>query len=218
MCALKKFAAGTPSRARKTRAPAAGLSYTLEMRIPKQSKPVSGASPEALVAGAGLSGLLTAATLLKAGKSVHLTEKLNKPGGRLSPEAREGFLLGAGFAFGNAEWWRAAGDRLGFAADTVPVNEAGALVHGSRGWVEMEAVPGWEEYLATPCTEFPLGGNYGITERLLEFCASHDKFSFSLEAPLTAIEGDNGVVKSVSLGAELNISPGEVHYAADYKT
>jgi phytoene dehydrogenase-like protein len=188
------------------------------MRIPKQSKPVSGASPEALVAGAGLSGLLTAASLLKAGKSVHLTEKLPKPGGRLSPEARDGFTFGAGFAFGDCQWWRAAGDRFGFPAETIPVNPSGALVHGSRGWVEVEEVPAWEEYLSRSCTEFPAGGMYGITERLLDFCASHDKFTFSLEAPLTAVEGEGGVVKSVSLGAELQIHPGSVYYAADYKT
>lgn len=188
------------------------------MKIPKQSKPVSGASPEALVAGAGLSGLLTAALLLKDGKSVHLTEKLPKAGGRLSPERREGFTLGAGFAFGDCAWWKAASDRLGLAAETIPVAEGKALVHGSRGWVEPEEIPAWEEYLSRPCSEFPAGGMFGLTERLLDYCASHDKFSFSLEGPITAIEGENGVLKSVSLGAETVLTPGSLYYTGDYKT
>src|SRR5580698_314264 len=98
------------------------------MRIPRPRK-----APEeidALVCGAGISGLLTAAFLLKKGRRVHLTEKTAQPGGRLSPESRAGFLLGAGFAFGDCGWWRAAADRLGLASPTLPVNEGGALAHG----------------------------------------------------------------------------------------
>lgn len=186
------------------------------MRIPKESKP--GSSPEALVAGAGIAGLLTAALLLKKGKSVHLTEKLPKPGGRLSPEQRNGFILGSGFAFGDAGWWRAVADRLGIPASLTPVNNGGNLVHGSRGWVAPEELPSWEVYLSRPCTEFPVGGVYGISQVLLDYCASHDKFSFALESPLTALEIDNAVVKTVSLGADLQVSPGEVYWTGAYKT
>jgi phytoene dehydrogenase-like protein len=190
------------------------------MIIPKQSKPLQGASPDALVVGAGPAGLLTAAKLLKSGQSVHLTEKLPQAGGRLSPQEREGFTLGCGFSFGDAGWWRTAGEVLGFSAGTIPVTNGGALVHGTKGWqgIEPEELPEWEAYLSRPCTEFPFGGMYGVISKLLEFCASHDNFSLSLESPVTAITGENGLVKSVSLGAELEVNPKNVHYAADYKT
>jgi phytoene dehydrogenase-like protein len=183
------------------------------MRIPIESK----TSPEVIVAGAGVSGLLTAALLLKQGKSVHLTEKLPKAGGRLSPELRNGFTLGAGFAFGDSGWWKAVGDRLGIQTPTIPVHNGGALVHGSRGWVTPEELPSWETYLSQPCTEFPVGGAYGIVKSLLDFCASYDKFSFALEAPVTSIEVVDGAVKEVSLGADKKVQPKELHWCADYK-
>lgn len=186
------------------------------MIIPKESKP--GSSPDALVVGGGMAGLLTAALLLKQGKSVHLSEKLPKPGGRLSPEARNGFTLGSGFAFGDSGWWKATADRLGLEAPMVPVNNGGALVHGTRGWVAPEEVPAWETYLSQPCTEFPEAGAYGITQSLLNFCASHENFSLSLEAPVGALQVEDARVVSASLGADLQITPAEVYWCGDYKS
>lgn len=188
------------------------------MKVPKQSKPAQGSSPEVLVAGAGISGLLAAALHLKSGKSVHLTERLPQAGGRLSPTEREGFRLGAGFAFGDSGWWRAIGDTLGISVDTLPVTNGGPLVSGSRGWVQPEELPAWETYLSRPCTEFPFGGFYGITEALLAYCASHDKFSFALESPLTSLEVAGGRVAHAGLGADLTVSPGHVVWCADYKS
>lgn len=180
-----------------------------------ESKP--GSSPEALVAGAGVSGLLNSALLLQQGKTVHLTEKLPKPGGRLSPELRNGFTLGCGFAFGDGGWWRAVSDRLGLKVEMVPVNNGGALVHGSRGWVTPEELPPWEAYLSQACTEFPVGGIYGVTKALEDFCSSHDTFSYS-QFPLTAITVEDARVTEASLGADLLVHPGEVHWCADYKS
>ncbi len=71
----------------------------------KKSKLKSGSELDVLVIGAGVSGLITAAVQLKAGRTVHLTEKLPKMGGRFSPEARENFLFGSGF-FPEAKAWR----------------------------------------------------------------------------------------------------------------
>jgi phytoene dehydrogenase-like protein len=186
------------------------------MIVPAESKP--GSSLDALVAGAGISGLLTAALLLKQGKSVHLAEKLPKPGGRLSPESREGFTLGSGFAFGDGAWWRAISDRLGLSVSMVPVNDGGSLVHGSRGWVAPEEMPAWEAYLSQPCTEFPAGGSHGIVQSLLNFCASHTNFSLSFESPVSALEVEDAAVKSASLGADLRLSPGAIYWCADYKS
>jgi phytoene dehydrogenase-like protein len=170
-----------------------------------------------LIAGAGFSGLLAAALLLQSGKTVHLVEKLDRPGGRLSPENREGFLLGAGFAFGDSAYWRAVVDRLGLHAQTVPVHEGRALLHGSRGWVEPEEIPSWEAWLSRANSEFPAGGHYGMTQTLLDYCAAQTGFSFSLECPLTAIHVEEGKVARVSLGADLELTPAEVYWCAEYK-
>ena len=186
------------------------------MRIPNVSKP--GTSLDALVVGAGIGGLLTSALLLKDGKSVHLAEKLARPGGRLSPENRDGFFLGTGFSFGDCSWWKAICDRLQLNVNLQTVNHGGALVHGSRGWVTPEEIPDWETYLSRPCTEFPALGNYGLVEALLDHCSANPKFSFSLETPVTALVGDSGKIVEVSLGADLQVKPEEVHWAADYKT
>jgi phytoene dehydrogenase-like protein len=185
------------------------------MRIPSVSKPPS--TPDALVVGGGFSGLLTAALLLKNGKSVHLAEKLPKLGGRLSPERRDGFSLGAGFAFGDCSWWKAIGDRLNLSVNLTPVNDGGSLVHGSRGWVSPEEIPDWENYLSRPCTEFPALGHFGLVETLLNHCAESGKFTYSLETPVTALVGENGKIISANLGADLSVTPAEVHWAADYK-
>jgi phytoene dehydrogenase-like protein len=180
------------------------------MRIPIES--------DAVVAGAGISGLLAAAFLLKQGKSVHLTEKLPKAGGRLSPDQRDGFTLGAGFSFGDSGWWKALADRLGLSVSLLPVHNGGSLVHGSRGWVQPEELPSWETYLSQPCTEFPALGAFGITQALLDFCGSHDKFTFSPECPITAVEAEAGAVKSIHLGADQKIEVGALYWCADYKT
>ncbi len=170
------------------------------------------------MAGAGISGLLTSALLLKAGKSVVLTEKLNRAGGRLSPDERQGFILGAGFAFGDSGWWRATADRLGLQASTLPVHNGGALVHGPKGWAPPEELPEWETYLSQGCTEFPVGGAHGIIHALLEFCRSHSNFTFAPESPVTAVTVEEGRVTQVSLGAEERGQPAELHWCADYKT
>jgi phytoene dehydrogenase-like protein len=194
------------------------------MRIPKQSEsslrplPEHGSELDVLVAGAGISGLLSAALLLKKGRRVHLAEKLSQTGGRPSPEVRNGFCLGAGFAFGDSAWWRATADRLGIASPTLPVHESKALLHSTRGWGAPEELPSWEAYLSEPCTEYPAGGAFGVCERLLDYCAGFEGFSFSLESPITALYGENGNITRVSLGPEHELLPKEVVWCADYKT
>lgn len=184
----------------------------------KIKHPHPGATPEVLVVGAGLAGLLAAAFELKKGKSVHLTEKLPQVGGRWSPEVRDGYRLGAGFAFADSAWWRGVSDLLSLPAQTTAVADGGALVHGSRGWVAPEEVPPWEEYLSRPCSEFPVGGLSGITEMLMQFFESQERFTFSTELPVTALTVVEGRVAEVGLGADLAIRPGEVVWCADYKT
>jgi phytoene dehydrogenase-like protein len=190
------------------------------MVIPKTSKPAKGAAGDfALVVGAGISGLLTAALLLAKGRKVHLTEKLMRVGGRLSPEQRNGYTLGAGFAFGDSAWWRATADRLGLQSPTLPITNGAALVHTTRGWHAPESLPSWESFLAEACTEFPAGGAYGISDTLLQYCAAQQGFSLSLESPVTALLGDGqGAIKTASLGPDHEISPQDVYWCADYKT
>lgn len=189
------------------------------MEIPKNAKPPKGSQIDALVVGAGISGLLVSALLLSKGRKVHLTEKLPRPGGRLSPELRDGFTLGAGFAFGDSAWWRATADRLGLKSPTLPINEGKALAHTTRGWHAPEELPSWEAFLAEPCTEFPAGGSYGITATLLQYCAAQPGFSLSLECPATVLIGDGkGSIGSVSLGPDHELFPKDVYWSADYKT
>lgn len=185
----------------------------------KTSKPARGASGDfALVAGAGIGGLLVSALLLSKGRKVHLTEKLPRAGGRLSPEQRDGFVLGAGFAFGDSAWWRALADRLALKSPTLPVTNGNALSHSTRGWHAPESLPQWESFLAEPCSEFPAGGVYGIVESLKQYCESQDGFSMSLESPVTAVLGDGqGSIKSVSLGPDHEIFPKDIYWCADYK-
>jgi phytoene dehydrogenase-like protein len=185
----------------------------------KTSKPARGASGDfALVVGAGISGLLVSALLLAKGRKVHLTEKLPRPGGRLSPEKREGFTLGAGFAFGDSAWWRATADRLGMKSPTLPVTNGNALTHSTRGWHAPESLPQWESFLSEPCTEFPAGGAHGIMETLLAYCSAQENFSLSLECPATALLGDGkGGIGSVSLGPDHEILPKDIYWCADYK-
>lgn len=184
---------------------------------PKISKPLRGASCDALVAGAGLAGLFTAALLLKKGRRVHLAEKMPNFGGRYSPERRDGFTLGSGFSFADAGAWRRLTDRLGLAAATLPVSEGGALVFGSRGWVAPEELPSWETSLAQPCTEFPEGGVAGMADKLVEFCSGFEAFSYS-ETPVTALTVKGGKIAQVSLGSDKEIEAQEVYWSADYKT
>lgn len=184
----------------------------------KSSKPAKGADLDALVAGAGLGGLLVSAVLLSQGRKVHLAEKLSHPGGRLSPEKREGFTLGAGFAFGDSAWWRAFADKLGLASPTLPVAEGKPLVHSSKGWLNPEGLPLWETFLTEPCTEYPAGGTYGLTDALLSYCASRPGFTVSFECPVTALTGADGRIASVSLGPDREVKPKDVYWCADYKT
>lgn len=182
------------------------------------SKPAKGSQIDALVIGAGISGLLVSALLLSKGRKVHLTEKLPRPGGRYSPELRDGFTLGTGFAFGDAAWWRAMADRLGLKSPTLPVQDGGALVHSPKGWQSPEDLPHWEAYFAEACTEFPAGGAFGITDTLLHYCSQQEGFSFSAECPATALLGDGtGLIKSVSVGPDHELFPKDVYWCADYK-
>ncbi|MGZ3653494.1 MAG: NAD(P)-binding protein [Bdellovibrionota bacterium] len=185
---------------------------------PKSSKPAKGAQLDALVAGAGLGGLLVSSLLLSQGRKVHLTEKLPRPGGRLSPEIRNGYTLGAGFAFGDCAWWRSLADRLGIKSPTLPVNDGKALAHSTKGWLTPESLPTWESFLCEPCTEYPAGGTYGITAALLAFCEAQAGFSASFECPVTRLGGENGKIHSVSLGPDREVFPQDVYWCADYKT
>lgn len=187
------------------------------MIVPKLTKPSRGASYDALVAGAGLSGLFTAALLLKKGRRVHLAEKLPHPGGRYSPEQRDGFAFGSGFAFGDSGAWRGLADRLGLPSSTLPVTEGKPLVFGSRGWVTPEEIPDWEAHLARPCTEFPQGGLGAIVSSLLEFCVSHDGFTYS-HTPVTALTAEANTMKRATLGPEAEVSAESFYWSADYKT
>ena len=58
---------------------------------------MSSHSPEAVIIGAGLSGLACALELTKQGMSVQLIEKDDAPGGRVRTDIVEGFLLDRGF-------------------------------------------------------------------------------------------------------------------------
>ncbi|HEY8278851.1 MAG TPA: NAD(P)-binding protein [Bdellovibrionota bacterium] len=187
------------------------------MTDPRNSKPAQGSQIDVLVAGAGIGGLLISALLLQKGRSVHLSEKLAKAGGRWSPEKRAGFTLGAGFAFGDAAWWRAYADRLGLASPTLPVAEGKALQHSSRGWSHPETLPTWEHFLSEACSEYPAGGLHGITEALLDYCRRQPGFSVSFEGPVTTLTCEGGKVKSASLGAGHEVFPSEVYWCADYK-
>jgi phytoene dehydrogenase-like protein len=189
------------------------------MKVPNISKFPRSPNVDIVVAGAGVAGLLVSALELKAGRSVHLVEKLSRPGGRLSPENRNGYLLGAGFSFGDSAWWRNLADRLGLKSPTLPVENGGALVHGTRGWTKPEELPAWEAHFSEPCTEFPSRGFYGITESLLEFCAGHENFSFSTESPVTALNcAEAGTVSSVSFGNGSELKPAEVVWCGDYRS
>jgi phytoene dehydrogenase-like protein len=187
-------------------------------RNSRSSKPAKGAELDALVAGAGVGGLLMAAILLAQGRRVHLTEKLGQAGGRLSPEKREGFTLGSGFAFGDSAWWRAATDRLGFSAPTIPVHDGKTLAHSPKGWLTPEGFLSWEAFFAEASSEYPAGGAYGIAESLLAYCEAQENFSLSFECPVTALHGEGGVIKSVSLGPDREVFPKHVYWCADYKT
>ncbi len=181
-------------------------------------KPAKGAELDALVAGAGLGGLLVSALLLSQGRRVHLTEKLARAGGRLSPEVRDGVTPGAGSAVGDSPWWRAFADRIGIKSPTLPVSEGKALVHSSKGWLTPEHLPAWETFLTDPCTEFPAGGTYGLTEALLAYCGSKEGFTLSYECPVTAITGTDGLVSGVALGPDAVVKPRDFYWCADYKT
>jgi phytoene dehydrogenase-like protein len=178
----------------------------------------TGSTVDVLVAGAGISGLLTSALELKAGRSVHLTEKTALPGGRFSPEQRAGFYLGSGFAFGDSAWWKAAADRLGLPVGTIPITEGRALMLSPKGWQSAEDLPAWEAHLAETCTEFPERGLYGITEELLNYCGGFGNFSFSREAPANALTTENGQITAVALGNGKEITPKEVVWCGDYKS
>lgn len=185
---------------------------------PKTSTPPRSSEIDALVVGAGVGGLLVSALLLSQGKKVHLAEKLPQVGGRLSPQHRDGFTLGAGFAFGDSAWWRALADRLGISSSTLPISEGKALVHSTRGWGTPEGLPSWEHFLSEHISEFPVGGTSGIVESLLAFCAAKPEFSLSLETPVTALTGGEHGIKSASLGPDHEIFPKDVYWCADYKT
>jgi phytoene dehydrogenase-like protein len=182
------------------------------------SKPAKGAQIDALVAGAGVGGLLVSAVLLAQGRKVQLTEKLAVPGGRLSPEKRNGFTLGAGFAFGDSAWWRAAADRLHLSVSTLPVHEGKALAHSPKGWLTPDSLPSWEAFFCEPSSEFPAGGTQGIIEALLAHCEAQEGFSVAFECPVTALNGEGGLIKSVHLGPDREVFPKDVYWCADYKT
>jgi phytoene dehydrogenase-like protein len=184
----------------------------------RSSRPARGSEIDALVVGAGIGGLMVSALLLQQGRKVHLTEKSPNAGGCFSPERREGFTLGSGFSFGDGSWWRALADRLGMPSPTLPVHEGKALAHSTRGWAAAADLPGWENFLAEPCTEFPEGGAHGITEALLQYCAASAEFSISFESPATALTGEEGRIKSVSLGPDHLLYPKDVYWCADYNT
>ena len=169
----------------------------------KSSKPAKGAELDALVVGAGVGGLIVSALLLSKGRKVHLTEKAPQAGGRYSPEKRDGYTLGAGFAFADSSWWRSLADRLGISCETIPVAEGKGLVHSSKGWQSPEDLPLWESLLLENCSEYPHGGTYGIVESLLQYCSTQAGFSVSFECPVTVLKGEGGRILSAALGSEI---------------
>lgn len=188
------------------------------MTSSKTYKPKHGASLDVLVVGSGIVGLLSAALLLKKNHQVHLTEKANKIGGRLSPELRAGFRLGSGFALDSHIWEKVA-EVLGLDTNILPFGGNGsALLHTTRGWVAPEELPSWESYFAKDVKGFPQGGYAGVTEQLLNFCMGFEKFSYSLECPVTALHGEGGKIVRASLGAEVEVNVNRVVWSADYKT
>ncbi len=182
------------------------------------SKIAQGDSLGTLVVGAGLAGLAASALFLKQGKQVVLSELLPAVGGRLSPEARDGFQLGAGFSFGDAAAYRALGDRLGLNLKTVPVENGGALLHTTKGWVPAADLPDWEAYFARPTTEMPEGGLSGVVKQLLEYCEASPNFRLALESPVTSLEAENGKVTRAVLGSETSVGVEEVIWTAPYRT
>lgn len=187
------------------------------MKYRKTSKPRRDASIDLLVVGAGISGLLTAALHLQKGRTVHLAEKMHKAGGRYSPELREDFWLGAGFAHDTDAYERVA-KALSLNISLLPITEGGSLVHGSRGWVAPEEIPVWEQYLSRSITAYPQGGYVSMTETLLDYCESFDGFSFSLECPVVSLVEEKGKIVKAMLGADVEVEVAEVHWSADYKS
>ena len=188
------------------------------MKAPKKTyKPKHGSSYDAIVVGGGLSGLLTSAFLLKKGRKVLLLEKLEKLGGRFSPEARDGFLLGAGFRFGDASAWASVADYLQIPCELHKIQNGGALLHSTRGWIEPEELPDWEAYYSANCTAYPTRGAFGIAESLLDFCEASENFSVALSSPVSGVTIQAARVHKISIGAEMEVEAKDLYWSSDYK-
>lgn len=181
----------------------------LSTKVPSQT--------QTLIVGAGITGLLAAALRLKQGKSVLLVEALDKMGGRQSPELRDGFQLGAGFAFSAFEAFEKIAEKLDLPLDGITLENGGSLQHGTRGWSAVEELPSWEEHLALTVKKIPRGGMASLMQKLHKFCATHDNFHFSLSLPATAIQIKDRKVHSVLLGPEKEVAVEECIFTGPFK-
>lgn len=172
---------------------------------------------ETLVVGAGLSGLAAAALLARQGKEVLLVEALGQTGGRFSPEARDGFQMGAGFAFGQAAPWREFSARLGLDLSLNEVAKGGALQFGAKGWSAPADLPEWENLFSETVEAFPEGGLPALTERLFSFCADSERFRCVTGAPVTELKVAAGTAVSVTLGQGKVVEADEIVWAAPYR-
>ncbi|MCO5142882.1 MAG: NAD(P)-binding protein [Oligoflexia bacterium] len=185
----------------------------------KTSRLNSGFHCDALVVGAGLSGLLCAAQLLKKGAKVHLTESTGRIGGRMSPELREGFALGSGMNLGDLDWFLQAEQLLGYTSSAlIPYNHNRSLLLGSKGWTEPNSLDEWDSMVCRMGDVYPQKGLYGMVESLIRYCESYENFQMSLEAPVTKIEVQQGKVQQVCIGVDAVGTVGELWWTADYKS
>ncbi len=122
---------------------------------------------DTLVVGAGLAGLFAAALRAQAGKKVLVVEASAKLGGRLSPERRNGFQLGAGLGFANSELWQKAYSAMGISYSPLSIHNGKCVVYNTKGWQEPEELPAWETYFTQPVATMPKGGFAGFIDEVM---------------------------------------------------
>lgn len=172
---------------------------------------------DSIVVGAGVAGLLAAATQVRLGRSVLLLDAESQVGGYVSPELREGYQFGAGFQFQERDLWQRFFAKLEIPLELLELSEHKTKVFLDKKWKLFDAKSGFEQNWSKPTTFFPALGLAGVVEALRAYIQNADGADIVLNALVTSVSMTDDAYQ-IGVGADTELTTKHVLWCADEPT